>query len=93
MRIAWTDRAVRDLSALRAYIARENPRAAKATAETLIESIERLAEYPASGRHGRIPDTRELVVAGTPFIIPYRVKENTVEILGVIHGARRWPEK
>ncbi len=93
MRIAWTVRAVHDLSAVRAYIARENPRAAKQTALAIRAAVERLAEYPASGRHGRIPDTRELVVTGTPFIIPYRVKDNIVENLGVIHGARRWPEE
>jgi len=92
MRIAWTIRAVHDLGSLRAYIARDDPTAAAAVAARICEAVERLADFPASGRPGRLPDTRELVVAGTPFILPYRVRENGVEILAVIHGARRWPE-
>jgi toxin ParE1/3/4 len=44
-----------------------------------------------SGRAGRVPGTRELVIAGTPFIIPYRVAENTIQILRVLHGKRKWP--
>jgi toxin ParE1/3/4 len=37
--------------------------------------------------------TRELVIAGTPFIVVYRVFGNSLRILSVIHGARRWPER
>ncbi len=92
MKIAWTARVVRDLAAVREYIARDNPRAARKVAAAILESVERLVEFPASGRPGRLPHTRELVVPGTPFIIPYRVEAGTVEILAVIHGARRWPD-
>jgi plasmid stabilization system protein ParE len=42
---------------------------------------------------GRIPDTRELVVVDTPFIVPYRVRDGDVEILAVFHSARQWAEK
>ncbi len=44
------------------------------------------------GRLGRIPGTRELVVAETAFIVPYRVRDATVEILAVFHGSRQWPK-
>ena len=37
------------------------------------------------------PDTRELVVPSTPYIVVYRVQEEYVEILRVIHGSRKWP--
>lgn len=43
------------------------------------------------GRPGRVPGTRELVIANTPFLVPYRVKGDTVIVLRVFHGARRWP--
>jgi len=91
MRVVWTVRAGRDLRSVRTYIAQDNPRAAEAVAVKILDSVERLTEFPASGRHGRKPDTRELVVTGTPFVLPYRVTGDVVEILGVIHGARRWP--
>jgi toxin ParE1/3/4 len=34
--------------------------------------------------------TRELVVE--PYVIAYRVKRGVLQILRVLHGARRWPE-
>jgi toxin ParE1/3/4 len=39
-----------------------------------------------------VPATRELVVAGTPWVVVYRVK-NRVEILRVLHGAQSWPPR
>ena len=50
-----------------------------------------LAEQPHQGRAGRVPGTRELVITDTPYIIPYRVVEDTVQILRVLHGKRKWP--
>jgi len=48
---------------------------------------------PALGKAGRVAKTRELVVAGTPYIVIYRVKDNRLEILRIFHGARQWPDK
>jgi len=53
----------------------------------------RLSKNPGMGRPGRVPGTRELVVQGTQFIVPYRLQGNALEILRVYHGARRWPEQ
>jgi plasmid stabilization system protein ParE len=39
--------------------------------------------HPASGRSGRVPGTRELVISGTPYVVPYSVHGETVEILRV----------
>ena len=44
------------------------------------------------GRPGRVPGTRELVIPGTPYIVPYRVQGEAIQILRVYHSARRWPE-
>ena len=55
--------------------------------------MELLARYTALGRPGRVEGTRELVVAGTPYVIPYGVRENRVEVLRVFHAARKWPPK
>ncbi len=49
---------------------------------------------PQLGRRGRVKATRELVVAGTPFIVAYTVlRGQVVEILAVIHGAQEWPDE
>jgi toxin ParE1/3/4 len=48
---------------------------------------------PEAGRKGRVAKTRELVIARTPFVVAYRIKDETIEILRVFHGSRRWPDR
>jgi toxin ParE1/3/4 len=89
----WSPEAMEDLAALRAYIEKDDPAAARRVALHIVESIETLlCDHPELGRSGRVPGTRELVIPRTPFIVPYRVVGNTIQILRVFHGARRWPE-
>lgn len=92
MKIRWLDQAVADLVHVRNFIAQDNPDAARAVARSIREAVGLLAAYPAAGRSGRVPDTRELVVTGTAYILPYRVRRGTVEILRVLHSAQKWPE-
>jgi toxin ParE1/3/4 len=88
----WSPAAIGDLSALRAYIDQDNPAAARRVVLRIIEAVETLLpQSPGIGRPGRVPGTRELVVPGTPFIVPYRVEGSTIHVLRVYHGARRWP--
>jgi toxin ParE1/3/4 len=56
-------------------------------------AIHNLIAHPGIGRAGRIAGSRELVVSGTPYIVAYRLRGRTVELLGVIHAARRWPNR
>ena len=93
MRVRWLRRALRNLEEEADYIARDDPQAAAQVVERIATSVDLLASQPALGRTGRVPGTRELIITGTPYIVPYRVREDTVEILRVFHGARRWPEK
>jgi toxin ParE1/3/4 len=88
VQVRWFRAALKNLNEEAAYIARDDPRAAALIAERLMTSVERLATHPASGRAGRVPGTRELVGSGTPYLVPYRVRGETVEILRVFHGAR-----
>ena len=93
MRVRWLRRALRNLDEEAEYIARDNPDAAARIVHRIAASVDRLANHPASGRTGRVPGTRELVVSGTPYIVPYRVRDEAVEILRVFHASRKWPEK
>ena len=54
------------------------------------EAVEYLLDYPGIGRAGRLSDTKELVVTGTPFIVIYRLRSPTVQILRLLHHARKW---
>jgi toxin ParE1/3/4 len=91
--VAWSPRAIGHLADLRAYIARDNPDAAGRLAMALLVAVERLAELPGLGRPGRVSGTRELVVPGTPYVIPYRLRGDRLEIIAVFHGRQRWPKR
>jgi toxin ParE1/3/4 len=89
--IVWSPRAIAHLTQLRAYIARDNPNAANRIGATLLEAVERLAERPGLGRPGRVTGTRELIVTGTRYVIPYRVRGDRLEVIAVFHSRQRWP--
>lgn len=91
MQVKWLRRALRNLEQEAAYIARDNLRAAAALVVEADESTRLLTRHPDMGRPGRVPGTRELVLPHFPYIIPYRVKQQQVEILRVFHAARKWP--
>jgi toxin ParE1/3/4 len=88
MKIKWVRLALDDLDAAGEFIARDNPEVASRVLKRIWNAMQLLAEHPDAGRPGRVPGTRELVIAATPFIIPYRVVENTVQILRVLHGKK-----
>ncbi len=91
--LKWLRRAERDLDQVEAYIALDNPQAAVKVVLTIIAAVEQLEAFPSIGRTGRVEGTRELVIDGTPYIIPYRKKGERIEILRVYHAARLWPKK
>jgi toxin ParE1/3/4 len=92
LRTRWTRPALADLEAIGDFVARDNPGAARCLVARIADSVEALADHPHLGRPGRITGTRELVVAETAYIVPYRARGDEVEILAVFHGARRWPD-
>ena len=93
MIVAWSPRAIRHLADLWKYISHDSPDAAARTALTLLTAVERLAELPNLGRPGRVAGTRELVVPGTRYVIPYRLRGEHLEIIAVFHGRQRWPKR
>ena len=93
MNIVWAPEAIDDLVSLRAYVAEDDPAAARRIALRILYDIERLlSDHPNMGRAGRVPGTRELIISGTPYIVPYRVQHNAIHILRVFHGMHRWPD-
>jgi toxin ParE1/3/4 len=93
MTLIWSPEAIADLVALRAYIEQDDPAAAQRVSLHIIQNVETLLpNSPEIGRPGRVPGTRELVIPRTPFIVPYRVVDKTIQILRVYHGARQWPD-
>ncbi|MBV1703625.1 MAG: type II toxin-antitoxin system RelE/ParE family toxin [Hyphomicrobiales bacterium] len=94
MKVRWTTPALRDLEAIGDHIGMNDSAAVAARVVTsILDQADNLAAFPHMGRAGRVPGTRELVVVGSPFIVPYRVRDADVEILAAFHGARRRPEQ
>jgi toxin ParE1/3/4 len=76
----WSPEAIDDLAAPRAYIEQDNPAAAQRVVLRIIENIETLLpNNPEMGRPGRVPGTCELVIPRTPFIVPYRLVDSTLQ--------------
>jgi toxin ParE1/3/4 len=88
MKITWAPEARRQLSDIWHYIALDSPDGAERMVTRLVAAVDKLSHFPHLGRPGR-EGSRELVVGGTPFIIVYRVEEETVTIGTVLHGAQR----
>ena len=88
MEVRWVRRALANLDELAEYIARDDLEAAVGVVELITLGVEQLASFPGLGRSGRVAGTRELVIAGTPYVVPYRIRDARVEVLRVIHSAR-----
>jgi toxin ParE1/3/4 len=90
MHIRWTDAAVHDFTHICDYIEEHgSAAAARRVALSIYSAIDLLVRFPEYGRTGRKPDTRELVFSGLPFLAVYRVHENAVEIVRILHGAQK----
>jgi toxin ParE1/3/4 len=88
MRIRWTPAAAADLEHIKDYLTEHNPQFAQSTVLELYETIRSLKASPHRGRIGREEGTRELVFTRLPYIVAYRIKEHTVEVLHIFHGAQ-----
>lgn len=89
----WSHDAETDLDDITAYIARDDVAAAVRMRDEIERRLELLADHPRAGRRGRVGGTRELVLAGTPYIGVYGIQGDDVLILRVLHGARQWPPR
>jgi len=90
VRLEWTRAASRDLDSIEEYIGRDNPAAAIDTVLQIIRHVGPLAEHPGMGRPGRVEGTRELVITGLPYVVPYVHVGDAVIVLRVLHGAMKW---
>jgi toxin ParE1/3/4 len=88
MKLRFTRRARRHIDRIHDYIARRNPAAAARVIARIRQTADTLSSLPFIGHEGLLPNTREMNVTGLPYVVVYRVQENTVVILSVFHGAQ-----
>lgn len=87
--IRWTRQALEDIEAIHDFIARDSARYADHFIEGIIQSVDRLGEFPRSGRV--VPEIgedtlREVIHAS--YRVVHRVSGDSIEILTVVHSAR-----
>ena len=88
-RIRWTSNAIRDLDAIRGYLAEQaDEETMLSEAQRIWNGCQRLKQFPESGRPGRVPMTRELVIS--PCVIPYRIQGDAVDILNIFHSSQKF---
>jgi addiction module RelE/StbE family toxin len=90
VKIVWTEPARQDLRDIFEFIAENNPKAARSLLAEIKERVCVLVDEPQLGRVGRVEGTRELVLTGTHYILPYRLKDQQIQILSVFHTSREW---
>jgi len=93
-KIVWTEPAIENLGEIVAYIAQDNPDAAKRVGFEIISHVEALGSHPFIGVHyprGSQSGDREILYRS--YRIFYRVFDDRklVEILVIWHSARQDP--
>jgi addiction module RelE/StbE family toxin len=88
-KLIWTYPAVDDLQAISDYIGKDSEYYASIFIGELIQSVEKLIEFPEIGR--KVPeyqrkDIRELIVQS--YRIIYQIEDNRILILTVVHDRR-----
>ena len=90
MRIFWTDAALRQLEAIRDYLAQTSSEYAHRTVERLVNRSEQVAAFPRPGRtvpEYEIDGVRQAVEGAYRLI--YLIKEDRIEVLAVVHTSRK----
>jgi toxin ParE1/3/4 len=89
----WSDQAKAQLLQIDEYLSERNPDAADSIANRIYSLIGTLEDFPLVGRSGRVAGTRELMVSATNYIVVYRLVDQAIHILAMMHGAQRWPQR
>ena len=88
-RVVWSPKAVEDVEAIAAYIARDSPSYAAAVIQKVIAITNDLAENANRGR--LIPEIEESTIIeqfAYSYRLIYRIDNDIVTIAAIIHGKR-----
>lgn len=91
MKLRVLSRATRDLEKIQAYIEVDDPNSAARVGLAIVKAMELIRQNPNVGRPTAGRPTREWSIPGLPYLIPYRVKDEYVEVLRVFHTRRKRP--
>lgn len=92
MSVKWLHKALKSLEQAHEFIAKDNSEAAIQVVLRIQAAVDQLETFPTLGKVGRVEGTRELIISNSSFIIIYRVKGKTVQILRVLHTSKQYPD-
>ena len=89
--LIWSEESISDIEGIYDYIARDSPLYAKYQVESIGNSVERLCQFPESGRY--LPEFphlphREILIGNYRVIYRYDSNNNEVKVVSVVHGSR-----
>jgi toxin ParE1/3/4 len=91
MLIRWTEPAASDLTQICDFLKEHaSSGIARRVALSIFQNIDTLTNFPEKGRVGRKSGTRELIFATLPYVVVYRVRGESLEVLRILHGAQNW---
>jgi len=90
MKLVWSEQARQEWAAQYRFYLERNSDAARRLRQAVMDGAKRLRVHPKIGRPGRVEDSRELVISGTPFLLVYDENSVRVEILHVYDGRQNW---
>ena len=93
MEVVWLEEATRDLKEIGRFIAKDDAAAAYRVLTKIKAAADSLQHNPQMGRPGRVKKTRELIIPGLPYILPYTIRNKQSRILAVMHTSRKWPDE
>ena len=91
MKVRFDPVALRHLDDIFSYLAKRDESAANRLAARVRRVVSRLEHYPFSARGRRSDDCRILVIPGTRYVAIYRVKDDEIQVLEILHTARNFP--
>jgi toxin ParE1/3/4 len=91
MELRWTEEAAADLERIADYLFEHTPGRAPRLVRALYDAPSTLLTFPHRGRPGKKEGTRELVMSSLPYVVVYAVREETVFVVRILHGAQQWP--
>lgn len=89
MKVRFLKRAVQDLINIDEYTREHSPKGAARVGARIRKRANDLAQFPESGQPSTKVGLRQLYVAKTPYILIYRVRDDEVQIITILHTSRR----
>jgi toxin ParE1/3/4 len=89
--LVWSKPAKLDFDRIWDWLEQIDSAAAQRNAIRITEAAERVARRPFIGRPGKIPEPREFSISRSNYILVYRVSDDTVVMLRILHERQQWP--